>query len=130
MGYLIYKSLYHYRKSHLWLLFAVTIISIIISGSLILGDSLKFSLEKLLLDRIGKIRWYVYSGNRFFNDAIAKRLTKVSGESVSAPILLNGTASNPNNKIRINNIQIVGYDDNKEFWGFDNECICVNEKIC
>lgn len=105
---LILQSLRHYWKGHLGLLFGAFLSSAILSGSLVIGDSVRASLKRVSELRLGKIQSGLVGGDRWFTEALA---TKVG----AAPLIqMSGSASAANGTARANGIQVLGVND--EFW--------------
>jgi hypothetical protein len=53
---LIIRDFQHYRKAFLAILAGTLVSTAVLTGALMLGDSVKFSLERLTDVRLGKIR--------------------------------------------------------------------------
>ncbi|MAS95204.1 MAG: hypothetical protein CMO55_18560 [Verrucomicrobiales bacterium] len=137
---LILKSLFHYRWVNLSVLAGVALTSAILSGALVVGDSVKESLRRNAEARLSKIGPVLIGGERYFTSAIADSVSKkLEGEPVVVPILqIEGTASNRNGGKRVNKVQILGIDD--RFWnlslggkapeGFDDDrWVAINEPL-
>ena len=71
---LILKSLLFYWRTNLGVFFGVAISTAIIVGALVVGDSVRFSLRQITLDRLGRIEYAIASGDRFFRSALAGEL--------------------------------------------------------
>lgn len=109
------NSLSHYRWLNLAVLAGVAVTSAILSGALVVGDSVKESLRRNGAARISKTDFALVGGDRFFTTELANA---VSGklEATVAPVLQTvGTASTPDGSKRANNVQIVGVTPH--FWG-------------
>ncbi len=137
---LILSSLFHYRWINLSVLGGVALTSAILSGALVVGDSVKESLRRNAAARLSKIGPVMLGGERFFSVSLADRIaTGLGGEAVVAPVLqITGTASNREGGRRVNQVQILGVDE--RFWklsnrgevpeGFaDERWIAVNEPL-
>lgn len=113
---LILGSLFHYRWVNLSVLAGVALTSAILSGALVVGDSVKESLRRHAEARLSKIGPAFFGGERFFTTSLADRVAEKLGMgAVVAPILqVEGTASNREGGRRVNRIQIVGVDE--RFW--------------
>lgn len=107
---LILKSLIHFRKQHL-ALFAGTLLSTaILTGALITGDSVTYSLRKMVDLRLGKTAFALQTGDRFVRAGLAGEMAKEL-ETKTAAILKNqGSATNPAKGQRVGKIQILGID--------------------
>jgi putative ABC transport system permease protein len=107
----IYRSLVFYWKSHLAVMLGVAICTMVITGALIVGDSVQSSLMEATELRLGKID-YVFSGtDRYFRASLADEIES-DPETLVAPILqLPGLASSQGGKLRLNNVQVVGINE-------------------
>ncbi|MEM6279391.1 MAG: ABC transporter permease, partial [Verrucomicrobiota bacterium] len=136
---LILRSLFHYRWINLSVLAGVALTSAILSGALVVGDSVKESLRQNAAARLSQIGPVVVGGERFLTAALADRMRDSLGEGTVAPVLaIEATASNRSGGTRVNQIQVLGVDEN--FWnlstggeapeGFDDErWIGINEPL-
>ncbi len=117
---LILKSLFHYRWINLSVLAGVALTSAILSGALVVGDSVQESLRQNAAARLSQIGPVVVGGERFVSDTLADRIAAELGENeVIAPVLLiEATASNRSGGKRVNQVQVVGIDD--RFWKLSN----------
>ena len=112
----ILQSARHYRKAHLGLLFGAFLASAILSGSLVVGDSVRASLRRVAAARLGQVQAGMIGGDRWFTDELAGRAAPQLGSDarLASLILLPGSASAPASQARVNGIQLVGVDD--AFW--------------
>ncbi|MGH9856624.1 MAG: hypothetical protein ACRD4B_02150, partial [Acidobacteriota bacterium] len=100
----MWKSLRYFWRMNLTVIGAVAVTTAVLTGALLVGDSVRASLRSLTLDRLGKINYALIS-ERFFH----QRLGQESNEGNVAPaILLQGSATF--NKMRASNVQINGID--------------------
>ena len=122
---LVTRGIRFYWRNHIGLMLCVAISTATILSALVVGDSVRYSLKKIAISKIGRIHLALTSQDRFFRDELAKEL---NSQFVSA-LLLNGIAINTENRSRANNIQIIGVDD--DFWklGDINTTIGENNAI-
>jgi ABC-type antimicrobial peptide transport system permease subunit len=105
---LSFQSFRYYWKSHVGLLFGAFLASAILSGSLVVGDSVRASLRKAAEQRLGKVQTGLVGGDRWFTEELAKK-------SEAAPIILmSGSVSEATGKARVNAVQVLGVD--ASFW--------------
>ncbi len=113
---LVKRSLTHYWRLNLAVLAGVLLTSAILSGSLVVGDSVKESLRQNAAARISGIRQILSGGDRFFTTQLADSVREgLDGGAVVAPVLqVRGTVSTQGGGNRANNVQIIGVTD--DFW--------------
>ena len=64
------RSLIHYWRVHLGLLLGAGVTATVLTGALLVGDSMRGSLRDLALDRLGHIG-YALTATRFFRAELA-----------------------------------------------------------
>lgn len=86
---LIINSLKHYWRTNLAVLLGVIAGTAVIAGALIVGDSVRSSLQQMTLDRLGTID-YALNSHRFFREELANEIAESLPESFNAiaPALL------------------------------------------
>ena len=110
------RSLSYFWRIQLAVLLGAAVATAVLTGALLVGDSVRGSLRDLTLDRLGQIDYALIS-ERFFREELATDLSrKLEGETQfhreTVPvILLNGTAVNPKSKARASRVQIQGIDE-------------------
>lgn len=94
-------------------MFGVAVATAILSGALIVGDSISGSLRSLSLERIGNIDVALIN-NRFFDEKLADKIgtsVKATGEQHLAPVILvTGNARNNQSQTTAANVNFVGAD--------------------
>lgn len=114
----ILKSLWYFRKQHL-AVFAGTVISTaVLTGALIIGDSVKFSLNKLVETRLGNTKFAMQTGDRFVTAGLAEKLGSHLNINTAPVLGLKGIAINPETGERINSVEVLGV--NNSFWQLSN----------
>jgi len=108
---LIFKNLLYYWKRNLALAMGVAISSAVITGALMVGDSVKHNLNKGVELRLGAVTHTVLAGDRFFTESLAKSIEKELNIPVAPVLLLDGLAITDGGQKRINKIQVVGVND-------------------
>ncbi|MFB6317469.1 FtsX-like permease family protein [Saccharicrinis sp. FJH54] len=98
------KSFRYYFRSHLSLMSGVIISTMVITGALIVGDSVKYSLENIAMIRLGHTTQTLTSVDRYFSTELVEELNGV-------PVLrLDGSAVSDGGKFRLNKVQVLGID--------------------
>ena len=109
------RSLSYFWRIQLAVLFGAAVATAVLTGALLVGDSVRGSLQDLTLNRLGRIDYALVS-ERFFREELAIDLSrKLEGEAqfhreTVPAILLNGTAVNAKSKARASRVQIQGID--------------------
>lgn len=111
-----FRNLWFFLTPNLLIVIGVAIGTAVLTGALLLGDSLKGSLKQLTLDRLGNVEAALAS-ERFFPASLADRLQSVP------IIILRGTAlrrSSDGSQLlaRAGHVQVLGVDS--RFWPLFN----------
>ncbi len=110
------RSLKHYWRMHVAVLLGAATATAVLTGALLVGDSVRGSLRDLTLDRLGKIDYAILAEN-LFRAELRADLGKESEyqNKFEAPVpalLLAGTASHAASQTRATNVNINGIDAN------------------
>jgi putative ABC transport system permease protein len=107
---LLFRSLVYYRKIHLWVVLGTMVSTAILVGALVIGDSVRHSLQQIVFDRLGTTEFALSSEDRFFEARMADDLSNSLG-TIAAPLLqTRGIAIAEGGQRRVNSIQVVGVD--------------------
>ncbi len=106
----IFKSIWHFRKQHLAVIAGTAISTAILTGALIIGDSVRYSLEQMVDVRLGKTQYSIIGGSRFFRAELATDISKSLHADAAAILLLRGMAIQPETDERLNKVQLIGID--------------------
>jgi ABC-type antimicrobial peptide transport system permease subunit len=116
---LLLQSLRHYFKANFWLMLGIALSTAIITGGLIVGDSVKHSLKQTAITRLGNTTHALVSGESFFSRDLAIRLQE-KGLETSAALRLNSIAQTDGGELKINKVQLWGIDDNFSAFSTNN----------
>lgn len=126
----VLQSARHYWRGHLGLLFGTFLAATILTGSMLVGDSVRASLERVAALRLGKVEGGVLGGDHWFTETLARK-------SNAAPVIIaTGAASAVSGKVRVNGAQVLGVD--ASFWklstsskniAFDKSAVAINEPL-
>ena len=108
---LVLRSIKHYLSANIWLALGVAITTAVITGGLIVGDSVKYSLEQAVHLRLGEITHALTSGDRYFTIGLSEKLNE-SGISSSAALKLEAVATSNGGQLSLNKVNIWGIDGN------------------
>lgn len=106
------RNLRHYRRSALAIAAGAAVATSVLAGALLVGDSVRASLRRLTLERLGGID-YALAGQRFFTEEKARAFAAelADGDRQAAPaILLRGAAENAQSHSRETGVGIQGVD--------------------
>ncbi len=97
-------------------MFGTAVGTAVIVGALTVGDSVRYSLEKMALARLGDVQLAMVSNVRYFRDVLADEFSAGVNQNATAVLQLSGIVSRPDGARRANNIQVLGVDG--DFWKF------------
>ena len=103
------RGLVHFWRVHLAVVLACAVATAVLTGALIVGDSVKGSLRQLTLERLGEIDHSLVS-RTFFRQALAERLSEALGEDseTAAAIITQGSAVHTQSRARASRVSIQG----------------------
>ena len=111
---LLLRSLRFYWRTHLGVLLGVTVTSAILTGALVVGDSVRDTLRHLALARLGRTELALNAPEHCFRARLADELAGELHTMIAPVILLRGSAARPDGRARANEVQVVGVED--RFW--------------
>jgi ABC-type lipoprotein release transport system permease subunit len=104
----VFQCVRHYWKGHLGLCFGAFLAAAVLSGSLLVGDSVRASLRRVAEARLGKVAVGLVGGDRWFTAALAEAVG-------AAPVILaDGAVSAAAGGVRVNAVQVLGVEE--RFW--------------
>lgn len=105
------RSLIYFWRINLAVMLGVAVATAVLTGALIVGDSVRGSLRDLSLSRLGKIDHALVS-ERFFRASLERDLERELGtQDVVSAISLGGTAVHAGSNTRASRVQIQGIDN-------------------
>ncbi len=108
---LILESLRHHARSHLGTVLGATVGAAILIGALLVGDSVRESLKRMALLRLGNTQAVLLSNDRLFRAELTADLEKDLGRPTAPVLIFLGSASAGGGEARANQVQIVGVDE-------------------
>ncbi len=112
---LILRNLIFFRRTNLPVIAGVAAAVAVLSGALLVGQSVRESLRRLLFERIGAAE-YVLTADAFFSEKLAGSLPDTAA---ACPIIsIKGVLSHEKTGIRAHNVNVYGVDE--RFWKFQN----------
>ena len=111
----IFKTFFHYFKANLLVALGVAVSATVLTGSLIIGDSVRYSLEQATFYRLGETTHLVSVAERYFRQEMAAQMEADNPQIKAAPaLLLQGMAVAYGGQYRVNKVQIAGVDKSFE----------------
>ncbi|MBE0647624.1 MAG: FtsX-like permease family protein [Bacteroidales bacterium] len=107
---LIFNNILYYRRPYLAVMVGVIVSTAVLTGALLVGDSVRGSLGRLTELRLGTTRWAMQSGDRFFRSALASDLSVELNHAVTPVLQLNGIGVNTLTGKRLQEVQVAGVD--------------------
>ena len=106
----ISKSLLHYAKLNVAIVLGVALGTAILVGALVIGDSVKYSLQQIVIERLGKTDAVITAGERLFTRQLAANISANSDMTACAILRANGIAIVDGGRVRVNQLQVWGLD--------------------
>ncbi len=104
------RSLGFYWRTNLGVLLAVMVSAVVLTGALVIGDSVRYSLKMMVKARLGETELALIPQKRFFRAELADDLAREL-ETIVAPLLqLRGLIANGDGSKRANKIEVLGVD--------------------
>ncbi|MHC4727371.1 MAG: ABC transporter permease [Planctomycetota bacterium] len=102
------RSLSFYWRTNLGVLLAVMVSAVVLTGALVIGDSVRHSLKLMVEARLGATQLALIPKNRFFRAELAQEIAKEL-DTVAAPVLqIRGLIANSDGTKRANRIEVLG----------------------
>lgn len=110
------KSLRHHARAHLGVILGAVIGCGVLTGALVVGDSVRGSLRRLAALRLGGVVTALPTGDRFVRDALAEDIAAEigAGTIAAAVIQSTGIATTEDGSARANQVHFYGVDET--FW--------------
>ncbi len=123
---IIISSFLYYRKAVINQIIIIAILAAVITGSLLTGYSVRKSLKDTAFSRMGNTSVLVSSGLRYFDSALAGRLSQNLGEKTVALTELDGFCQNFNDGTISKKVKIYGVS--RDFFRFNgNDSITLKK---
>jgi len=106
----IRNNLTYYWKKNLLFAMGIAISAAVLTGALIVGDSVEYSLNRIVNNRLGEVTHVLKAGDRYFTVGLTHRVGEQLQVPVSSILLQEGIAVADGGQMRINQIQVLGVD--------------------
>ncbi len=110
------RSLLFFWRTNLGVLLCVIVSTSVLTGSLIIGDSVRYTLGKLTDYRLGSTKFALVPQGRFFSTELSDNLEKELGTKTAPVLQLRAMAANDDGTKRANSVQVLGVDE--RFYSF------------
>ena len=107
---LLFRSLSYYRQSHLGVVLGAMAGTAVLVGALTIGDSVRYSLKRIVSDRLGTTEWALTAGDRFFRARLADSLSASLGVTVAPVLQVKGIAVAEGGRRRLHDVQVAGVE--------------------
>lgn len=106
---LIIRSFTHYFRKNLAVALGVAISTAVLTGALVVGDSMQYTLQKLVDLRLGGVTHTLTAGDRFFSADLSLRMESGGSLESSPVLLLEASAVADGGQKRMPGVQIIGF---------------------
>jgi ABC-type antimicrobial peptide transport system permease subunit len=106
----IKNNLIFYARKNLLLALGIAISGAVLTGALVVGDSVKYSLNQIVEQRLGGISHVLKAGDRYFTRELSDKVRDQLQIPVSSMLLQEGSATADGGQRRLNHIQVLGVD--------------------
>ncbi len=113
----IIRSLLFYKWISAGILLSALTATAVLTGSLLVGDSVQITLARQMENRLGKVRLALLSPHTFFRSQLAEDLSDCLDAQTAGVWLLNGRIENVEGTQRVNRITVLGVDDSFALMG-------------
>src|SRR5687767_6653416 len=108
------RSLFYHARSHVGAILGSAVAGAVLIGALVVGDSVRESLKRMALARLGKVHFAVASNDRLFTTALGTNLVRSTRIGTATALQVAGTAVNNDASTRANGVQVLGVA--QDFW--------------
>ncbi len=138
---LILSSLRYHARSHFGTFLGAAVGAAILIGALLVGDSVRESLKRMALLRLGQTQAVLLSNDRLFRAELAGDLEKELGRPTAPVMIFLGSASANGGEARANQVQILGVDTRfyefatmteeiaRDYYDLDDDHVHLNEQL-
>lgn len=119
-----YKSFIYYRAKNFIVFLGIVLSTGILTGSLMIGDSVKYSLRGIVDVRLGKTEFVIASGTNLFHAPVAGKLSGRLHVAVAPVLQVKGFAGMKEGTEKYHQVHVYGVDHN--FWNIGNTGLNVS----
>ncbi|MBN1806712.1 MAG: ABC transporter permease [Sedimentisphaerales bacterium] len=105
------RSLVFYWRTNLGVLLSVMVSAVVLTGAMVIGDSIRYSLRLMVETRLGKTQLALVPDSRFFTDGLAGELAEELDTTVAPVLQLRGLIASSDGSKWENRIEVLGVDE-------------------
>jgi len=105
------RSLGFYWRTNLGVLLTVVASTAILTGALVIGDSVRHSLRMMVKARLGETQLALVPQNRFFTAGLADEMADELNTSTAPVLYVRGIIADGGDQRRANRIEVLGVDE-------------------
>jgi len=135
---LVKRSLVFFWRTSLGVFLAAMVATMILTGALLVGGSVRHGLNRLVKARLGRTQLAIVGANRFFRAALAEDLADRVDAPAAAVMQLGGLMTNSDGTKRTGRVRVLGVD--RRFFqlgpgadpfdgDYDEESVVLNEAL-
>jgi len=117
-GRLIQHNLRYFWRTHLGVALGAAVATSVLTGALLVGDSVRYSLRQITKSRLGDTQIALVGENRFFRAQLAEELEGELNVATAPVLQLSGMLIHSEKELRRNRVQVLGVDE--RFWRIGN----------
>ncbi len=114
LGRLAWRGLTFHRRRHGAVALGLGVASAVLTGALVVGDSVRASLRAIARVRLGEVEYAVDGGAHRVRPAVAAALESALEADVAPVLRLAGSATNGDGALSVGRVQVLGVD--ARFW--------------
>jgi len=122
----ILRTIRHYLKLNFTIVLGIALSTAILVGALIIGDSVRYSLQQITVQRLGKTSQVITAGERLFGTQLAENMAAKTNAQVAPVLRANGFGVINGGELRVNQLAVWGID--QTFGDFSNTLGLFNLK--
>ncbi len=115
----ILRTIRHYLKLNFTIVLGIALSTAILVGALIIGDSVRYSLQQITVQQLGKTSQVITAGERLFGTQLAEKMAAKTHAQVAPVLRANGFGVVNGGELRINQLAVWGID--KAFGEFSDQ---------
>jgi ABC-type antimicrobial peptide transport system permease subunit len=108
---LVTKSIRHYWRTHLGVVAGAAVATAVLVGAMVIGDSVRYSLRRQALQRLGQTHLAMMTRDRFFRTSLTEEVSSATGGPAAGAISLIATCTDGMEENRAGTVDLMGVDD-------------------